>query len=210
MHNINVLIVEDEPLIAEDIRMFLGNIDFSVAGVAYTSSQALDYLANRGPDAVLLDISIKGDMDGIDIAEIINEKYQIPFIYLTSHSDEHTVERAKHTLPYGYIVKPFDERDLLTSLEMAVFRHAQQHKQGVVTIADINRRIHTPLTEKEFEIMNDICAGLTNKQMAEKNFNSVNTIKFHIKNIFLKMDVSNRTSAIATFRGLADSNSSRQ
>ena len=200
MPNIKVLIVEDEPLIAEDIRMFLGNIDFSVAGVAYNSTKALDFLATRNPDAVLLDISIKGDKDGIDIAEIINKKYKIPFVYLTSHSDVHTVERAKHTLPYGYIVKPFDERDLLTSLEMAVYRHAQQHKPGVVSLQEINRQLHTPLTEKEYEMLCAIGEGLTNKQMAAKYYNSVNTIKFHLKNLFVKLDVSNRTSAIARLR----------
>lgn len=200
MPNINVLIVEDEPLIAQDIKMFLDNIDFSVAGIAHNSTRALDYLANRNPDAVLLDISIKGDKDGIDLAEIINEKYKIPFIYLTSHSDKMTVERAKHTLPYGYIVKPFDERDLLTSLEMAVYRHAQQNKSGMPLLEEINKKIHTPLTEKEYDMLSAIADGLTNKQMAEKHFNSVNTIKFHLKNLFLKLEVTNRTSCIARLR----------
>ena len=196
MANIKVLIVEDDALIAEDIRMFLGNIDFSVAGVAYDSTTALDYLANRGPDAVLLDITIGGDKDGIEIAEIINEKYKIPFVFLTSHSDRQTINRAKHTLPYGYIVKPFDERDLLAALEMAVYRHAQSNTQEFPPLDKINKLIATPLTDKEYDLLKDICDGLTNKQMAEKHFNSINTIKYHLKNLFLKMDVPNRSSMV--------------
>lgn len=198
---IKVLIVEDEPMIAQDIAMFLGDIDFQPIGIAYNSVKALDFLANRNPDIVLLDISIKGEKDGIEIAEVINQKYRIPFIYLTSHSDQHTIKRAKHTLPYGYILKPFDEKDLLTSIEMAVFRHAAQKKSDHLSMVRMNELIATPLTEKEYEILCDVALGLTNKQMAEKQFVSVNTVKFHLKNIFIKLDVPNRISAIRMLQG---------
>lgn len=197
-----MLIVEDEPLIAEDIRFFLGNIDYSVAGIAHSSIKALDYLATRNPDAVLLDISIKGPMDGIEIGELINEKYQIPFIYLTSHADSATVERAKHTLPYGYIVKPFDERDLLSSIEMAVFRHAQQNKSSYPTMDKLNDSIHNTLTQKEYELLCAVAEGMTNQQMADHFFISINTVKYHLKNLFAKLDVPNRSSAIAVMKSL--------
>lgn len=202
MSGINILIVEDEPLIAEDIRHFLGNINYSVAGIAHTSIRALDYLATRNPDAVLLDISIKGDMDGIQIGEIINAKYQIPFIYLTSHSDEATIARAKHTLPYGYIVKPFDERDLLTSLEMAIFRHAQQHRNAVPDFDTINTLLPFTLTGKEYDLLCAINEGMTNQQMANRHSISINTVKYHLKNLFLKLDVPTRTAAIVRFRSI--------
>jgi len=204
MSGINILIVEDEPLIAEDIRHFLGNINYSVAGVAYSSSRALDILATRHPDAVLLDISIKGDKDGIEIGEIIRKKYNIPFIYLTSHSDEHTIARAKRTLPDGYLLKPFDERDLLTSLEMAVYRHAQQHVRAVPDIDALNSMIHTALTSKEFELLCAINDGMTNQQMADKFSISINTVKYHLKNLFLKMDVPSRTAALVKFREITN------
>lgn len=202
MSGINVLIVEDEPLIAEDIRLFLGNINYTVAGVAYSSTKALDLLATRHPDAVLLDITIKGDMDGIDIGEIIRKKYHIPFIYLTSHSDEDTIARAKHTLPDGYLLKPFDERDLLTSLEMAVYRHAQHHGQDTANINEVNAHIATPLTTKEYELLRAINDGMTNQQMADTFSISINTVKYHLKNLFLKMDVPSRTTAIVKLRSL--------
>ena len=200
MSDINVLIVEDEPLIAEDIRMFLGNINYSIAGVAYDSTKALDLLATRNPDAVLLDITIRGDMDGIEIGEIIRKNYQIPFIYLTSHSDSNTIERAKKTFPDGYLLKPFDERDLLTSLEMAIYRHAQQHFRQAPDIDSVNEELVTPLTHKEYELLRAINEGMTNQQMAEEFFISINTVKYHLKNLFLKMDVPSRTAAIVKFR----------
>ena len=202
MSDINVLIVEDEPLIAEDIRLFLGNIDYSIAGVAYDSTKALDLLATRNPDAVLLDITIRGDMDGIEIGEIIRKNYKIPFIYLTSHSDSNTIERAKKTFPDGYLLKPFDERDLLTSLEMAVYRHAQQNDQQAPDLNSVNEHIATPLTNKEYELLCAINAGMTNQQMADKFFISINTVKYHLKNLFLKMDVPSRTAAIVKFRAM--------
>jgi len=203
MSGINILIVEDEPLIAEDIRHFLGNINYSVAGVAYSSTRALDILATRHPDAVLLDISIKGDKDGIEIGEIIRKKYNIPFIYLTSHSDEHTIARAKRTLPDGYLLKPFDERDLLTSLEMAIYRHAQQNTRDIPDMDTLNAILLTPLTSKEFELLCAINDGMTNQQIADKFSISINTVKYHLKNLFLKMDVPSRTTALVKFREIA-------
>lgn len=196
MANINVLIVEDEPVIAQNIKKVLTNMDFSVSGIAYNSSRALDMLATRSPDAVLLDITIKGDKDGIDLAEIINNKYKIPFLYLTAHSDDMTLDRAKRTLPYGYIIKPFKERDLLAGLEMAIYKHAQENKLPYKSKDEIDSELISHLTDKEYQLLVDIREGLTNQQIAEKHENSLNTIKYHIKNLFSKLDVSNRTSAI--------------
>jgi len=194
--DIRVLIVEDEPLIAEDISDFLGDINFSSAGIAYDSETALDMLVNRHPDVVLLDITIEGSMNGIEIAHIIRQRYNIPFIFLTSHSDKATLDEAKLTLPYGYILKPFNEKDLLSSLEMALFRHANENKNAIPSLAQINNKIATALTEKEYTCLVHLSEGATNKQMAEKQFVSVNTIKTHLKNLFLKLDAPNRTTAV--------------
>lgn len=196
MTDVRVLIVEDEPLIAEDISGFLEEIEYSCAGIAYDGNTALDMLLNRHPDIVLLDITLDGNMTGIDIAHIINEKYDLPFVYLTSHSDKATLDNAKKTLPYGYIVKPFNEKDLISTLEMALFRHARENKNNLKDLYVINNRISNPLTSKEYICLQQLTEGLTNKQMAEKQFVSVNTIKTHLKNLFLKLDVKNRTSAI--------------
>ncbi len=202
MSNIKILIVEDEVLIAEDIAAHLRNINFEVAGIAYDSEKAIDMLSSRTPDAVLLDINIKGSKDGIEIGEIINASYNLPFVYLTSYSDKATLERAKVTMPYGYIVKPFDERDLMTSLELAVYRHAQVNKSELPTLESINKNLVNLMTKKEYDVCEEIMKGLTNKQMAEAHFVSVNTIKSHIKNIYSKLDVHNRTSVINKLKEL--------
>lgn len=196
MTNVRVLIVEDEPLIAEDISDFLEEIEYTCAGIAYDSDTALDMLVNRHPDIVLLDITLDGSLTGIDIAQIINKNHHLPFVYLTSHSDKATLDNAKQTLPYGYIVKPFNERDLVSTLEMALYRHARENKNSLKDLTVINEKINNPLTSKEYVCLQHLTEGLTNKQMAEKQFVSVNTIKTHLKNLFMKIEVKNRTSAI--------------
>jgi DNA-binding NarL/FixJ family response regulator len=203
MSNIRVLVVEDEPLIAEDIRETLDNIDFEVSGVAYDSDVALHELSSNTPDIVLLDINLGSNIDGIDIAEIINKRYQIPFIYLTSYADRSTVDRAKHTRPMGYIVKPFDERDLFTTLEIALFNFSQAQPKIELNLDHLNTKLLGKLTQKEFEILTSIFDGKTNRQMADEHYISLNTIKTHVKNLYDKLDVHTRTQAIARLREMS-------
>ena len=125
MATIRVLIVEDEPLIAEDIREYLTNADYSVSAVAHDKAQALRALDAQTPDIALLDINLGGNMDGLEIANIINEKYYAPFIFLTSYSHQTILDQAKVTRPMGYILKPFNERDLYSSIEIALYNFSQ-------------------------------------------------------------------------------------
>ena len=192
--------VEDEPLIAEDIKETLDNMDFGVSGVAYDSQSALEELSRNTPDLVLLDVNLGSEMDGVDIAQVINRDYKIPFVFLTSYADRSTVDRAKHTRPMGYVVKPFDEKDLFTTLEIALFNYSMTQPKVELNLTHINQRLVGNLTQKEFEILNSIFQGKTNRQMAEEHFVSVNTIKTHLKNIYDKLDVHTRTQAIAMLR----------
>jgi DNA-binding NarL/FixJ family response regulator len=201
---IKVLVVEDEPLIAIDIEQILNNINFQVTHTAFSVEEALKSLANNTPDAVLLDINLGEEKNGIDIAHIINQQYQIPFIFLTSHADRITLDEAKKAKPSGYIVKPFDERDLLAGLEIALYNHAQRSTllQPQLSLININKKIATPLTEREFDVLQAMYEGKTNLQMANDLFVSVNTIKTHVSNILLKLDVASRTAAIAMARAM--------
>jgi DNA-binding LytR/AlgR family response regulator len=120
---VKVFIVEDEPLIAADLEMNLQDLGYEVCGQADNAMDAIADMAVNKPDLVLLDISIEGDLDGIQLAAKINEKFQIPFIYITSHADKGTIERVKQTKPAGFILKPFDEGDLRSNIEIALFRY---------------------------------------------------------------------------------------
>ena len=123
-----VLVVEDENVIAMDLRTRLTRLGYVVPAVVASGAAALQKVEELGPDAVLMDIVLKGDMDGVQAAEQIRERFGLPVIYLTAHSDENTLQRARITEPFGYILKPFEDRELLTTIEMALYRH-QMEKQ---------------------------------------------------------------------------------
>lgn len=196
--SISVLIVEDEPIIASDIEFTLKKDDYTIVGIAHSSTKAIDLLHRTSPDIVLLDIAIQGDKDGIEIAHLINEKYKVPFVYITSFSDRETLERAKSTLPYGYIVKPFKDRDIISAIEMAVYRFAIDNNHQFPSKDKIPS--HTPLTISEYHVLESIWEGSTNQIVSEKLNISVNTVKTHLKSIFSKMEVRSRSEAIAVIR----------
>jgi PAS domain S-box-containing protein len=118
-----ILVVEDESVIAMDVRTRLIRLGYVVPAVAASGVAALQKAAELAPDAVLMDIVLKGDMDGVQAAEQITERFGIPVIYLTAHSDDNTLQRARITEPFGYILKPFEDRELHTTIEMALYRH---------------------------------------------------------------------------------------
>ena len=118
-----VLIVEDEPIIADDIALSLESLGFEIDQIVASSEEALNQLKVKQPDIVLLDIKIKGKEDGIRLGHHINQKYQIPFVYISSLYDQNTLARAKATNPSGYIVKPFKETDLKVTIELALSKN---------------------------------------------------------------------------------------
>jgi DNA-binding NarL/FixJ family response regulator len=197
-----ILIVEDEPIIAADIEMTLEANNYSIVGKAYSGLQALDMLSVRNPDLAILDISLKGDMSGIELAEIIKDKYNIPFLYLTSFSDNITLEMAKPTLPYGYIVKPFKDNDLLSSIEMALYRHSTENKVNEISMETIQKSTDITLTKMEYQVLILIWEGHSNKSIADGLFISVNTVKTHVRNIFEKFNVRSRNELIVRLRNL--------
>lgn len=202
MATIQILIVEDEPLIAEDISEYLSNVDYSVLGIAYNKVQALEVLDNQIPDMVLLDINLGGNLDGIELAHLINEKYPVPFIFLTSYAHKSILDLAKVTRPVGYLLKPFTERDLFSSIEIGLYNFSQSAQPRNFHLDRINSELLTPLTEKEFQALQGIFEGCTNKQMAEKHFVTVNTIKTHLQNLYEKLGVRSRSEAIVKLREL--------
>lgn len=118
-----VLIVEDELIVAEDLRKLLKRMGYEVVGMAANGEEAIRAAEAQMPDLVLMDIRIQGPMDGIDVAEHIYAHLDVPVSYLTAYADEPTLERAKATMPFGYILKPFEEHTLRTTIELALYRH---------------------------------------------------------------------------------------
>jgi DNA-binding LytR/AlgR family response regulator len=118
---LKILIVEDELLIASHLKMLLEQFGYTVMDIAQTYEDALTKVKLFQPDLVLLDIILKGPKDGIDLANELNKQH-LPFVYITSHTDKSTLERAKLTLPKGYVVKPFNKKDLYAALEMVSFQ----------------------------------------------------------------------------------------
>jgi DNA-binding LytR/AlgR family response regulator len=122
---VQILIVEDELIIAEDISNMLEKMGYDVIGIAMDFDEAVTVLETKKPDLILLDINLNGKNDGIDLANVINGKCKIPFIYLTSYSDATTLERAKNSNPLNYLIKPFKEQQLFTAIEIAIDKLAK-------------------------------------------------------------------------------------
>lgn len=199
MSDIRVLIVEDEALIAKDIQYILEDEEYVVSGIAYNSKKALEELRGNTPDIILLDIQLKSDLTGIQLAKLINEQYQLPFIFITSHADRSTIEEVKSTNPMGYLVKPFEERTLITTLEIALYNYAQlwAGKRADLSYRLLNEKLPSPLTDREFATLQQLLKGKTNKQIASDLFVSTNTVKTHLSNIFSKFDVSSRAMLLS-------------
>lgn len=120
-----VLVVEDEPIIADDIAASLEDLGYEVIEAVASANDAIHALKKNKADVVLLDIQIDGSIDGTMLAEIIQKEFSIPFIFLTSNADPFTIDKVKQLKPAGFIVKPFDDRDLHSSIEIALHRTSQ-------------------------------------------------------------------------------------
>lgn len=118
-----ILVVEDEGIVAFNLQQRLSQLGYDVPAIAVSGQESFDLVEQTLPDLVLMDIHIQGDMDGIEVAARLQETHAIPVIYLTAYSEDSTLERARKTRPYGYLLKPFSERELHATIQMAFERH---------------------------------------------------------------------------------------
>src|SRR5207249_1586763 len=128
VHSPSIFIVEDEAIVAADLTSKLRRLGYTVTGATARGEDAVTFVRDRRPDLVLMDIRLAGRMDGIEAADQIRAKYGLPVVYLTAHSDHATLQRAKLTEPFGYITKPFEERELRTQIAMALHKHQADKK----------------------------------------------------------------------------------
>ncbi len=133
-----IIIVEDERLVAQDISQLLRDEGYTICAIASDGKTAIQKIIEFLPDLVLLDIRIKGEIDGISVAEHIQSFYSIPVIYLTAFSDAETLTRAKATNPMGYVLKPFRREQLLSSISIALSTF-KNHKLGIESIEPIEQ-----------------------------------------------------------------------
>jgi CheY-like chemotaxis protein len=127
VEDIKILVVEDENIIALNIKKKLKSFGYTVPAIVSTAEDAIKMTEITFPDLILMDVMLKGEMNGVQAIEEIRKKFDIPVIYLTAYSDDEVLERAKLTQPYGYVLKPFEEDDLRAVIEMALYRYQKDN-----------------------------------------------------------------------------------
>jgi two-component system cell cycle sensor histidine kinase/response regulator CckA len=167
MNKISILIVENEAIVAADLASKLKRLGYDVAGTAAGGEEALTLADDLQPKLILMDIRLDSTMDGIEAAELIRGRNDIPVIYLTAYSDSATLARAKLTGPFGYILKPFEERDLATQIELALYKHQadreirQQRELLRVTLTSIGDAVIATDAEGRITFINPVAESLT-------------------------------------------------
>lgn len=162
-----IFVVEDEAVVAEDIAQTLEQLGYEVAGTAQSGMAALLEVEKTRPDLVLMDIKLAGRLDGIQTTAAIRKRWAIPVIYLTSHSDEATLRRAKETAPHGYLLKPFNERDLRTAIEVSLRKHdleqrlEQRERWFSTTLESVGDAVIATDPEERITFMNAIAESIT-------------------------------------------------
>ena len=167
MNNERILIVEDEKIIAIDLQRRLERFGYSVVGMAGEGEAAVSLALELSPDIILMDIMLAGKMDGIEAAKAIKAAKDIPFIFLTAYTDEKTLERAKEVEPYGYILKPFKERELYTTIDIALYKHdierklTRQERLFSAILHSINDGIIATDMDLNVQFMNPVAEDIT-------------------------------------------------
>ncbi|MCL1464116.1 GGDEF domain-containing response regulator [Argonema galeatum] len=168
-----ILVVEDESIVAIDLQNILENLGYKVAAIANTGIEAIQKADEIKPCLVLMDIRLKGEIDGIEAAEQILSRFDIPVIYLTAYADEETLERAKKTSPFGYIIKPFEERELNITIEIAIYKHKmeKQIKENAKWLSTVLKSIGDGVIANDTKacvtFMNPIAEALTGWQQSD-------------------------------------------
>ena len=163
MTKTRILVVEDESITARDLQLTLQELGYEVVAKASSGKEAIREAEVHKPELVLMDIVMPGEVDGIEATKQISERFGIPVVYLTAHTEEETLSRAKITAPYGYIVKPFNDRDLRSNIEMALYKgrmerqlkesyqRLQKNLRGMIDIISELIRMRDPHLHKHQE-----------------------------------------------------------
>ena len=207
-----ILVVEDEPVVALDLRTRLTRMGYVVSETVARGEDALVVAETLRPDLILMDIRLRGVMDGISAAEEIRRRFGLPVVYLTAHADEATIDRARITEPFGYILKPFDERELRTVIEMALYKHDDERKlreserRYATTLSSIGDAVIATDPSGRVTFMNPVAEKLTGWNLAEASETSLKSV-FNICNEETRVIAANPIDRVLTERvivGLAN------
>lgn len=173
MESPRIMVVEDEGIVARDLQNRLERMGYVVCTTASSGEEAIQMAGEMRPDLVLMDIVLKGRMDGIEAAETLRRRFGTPIVYLTAYADESTLQRAKRTGPHAYILKPFSERDLRTNVEVALYKSDMERKLLAVeqwfssTAQSIEEGVIATDREGRVTFMNDVAQRLTGQTQAQ-------------------------------------------
>lgn len=184
--------MDDEVIIADDLCSTLNGLGYDALEPALSYKQAIDMLSTETVDLAILDINLGGRKTGMDVAEYIQEALEIPFIYLSSHTDTKTLELAKNTMPYAYLVKPYGASDVMAAIEIA-FNNQKRYSENK---GNIDTEQIPSLTAMEKVVIRKISENLSTKEIAEQLFISESTVKNHRHNICVKLDLAPGTHSL--------------
>ncbi len=195
MPEVKILIVEDEKILAMGLKKKLENLGFSVTGLAASGTEAIESVKEVQPDLILMDIVLKGAMDGIEAAKFIVNLYDIPIIYLTAYADDEILARAEKTCPYGYILKPYKDSELKANIKMAIYKHNAQ-KEKVMDFEDVYHDVTKFLDENEDSFKKGI--------IEDESITGPLNIDIGLKNIYISVDRNNKEAYGAFYKLLTD------
>lgn len=173
MRTTSILIVEDDRVVARDISQQLEKLGYSVAGMVATGEDSVEIAAEARPGLVLMDIRLAGQMDGIEAARRIQARARIPVIFLTAFADDETVRRASHAEPFGYLLKPFEETQLRTAIEMALYKHdaerrlRESERRYATTLSSIGDAVIATDGSAKITFMNPVAENMTRWSLSE-------------------------------------------
>lgn len=184
-----VFIIEDEAITALDIKKTLEKLNYEVVGIKDRGEEALKVIDKANPDIVVMDISLKGELDGIETARLLNIQRRIPVVYLTGHYDDDTIERSRATNPYGFLLKPLNDRDLNSCLRMAFFRFESENKlreceEQLVELKKNNEVLFNSISAAAFIISSEGIITSVNDGSKDKKFPAVHFVNADIRKVF--------------------------
>lgn len=199
-----ILIVEDERVVAKDIEIRLQRMGYAVSAVVSSGKEALKQAEAQHPDLVLMDIRLRGEMDGIAAATHIRKRFNIPVIFLTAFGDKDTLNKAKISEPFGYLTKPFVESGLRAAIEIALYNATRKKsaKEPDVSSSPISVKAALALgqskglTPAELSTLELLASGFSQSSIATIQNRNINTVKTHLRNVYQKLNIEGQADLL--------------